>query len=498
VPAPPPQTLVGWLAAIAGARPSHPALIQDGEVWTYERFWRRSREVADWALGMEEFSPGDAVALVGANEPEYLAAYFGILRAGGVVVPLNPMLSDEELIRHVAFVGALGTIVGDIDATTREALATAAPTWGLAALSPSRAARLPKLGPGSGACILLTSGSTGRPKGVLHTQGTMLHAALEIAMELPFASDERSVAFLPFFASIPEQVLPTLLSGGTLDILRRFDVDRVCAACAEATSFDAVPTIMSRLLDHGNLDQMRALRWVMFASEPMPVPLLERWWDALPGVQTHQLYGMTEMLSITHAPHRVLQAHPLSVGHAFATSTVSVVDPTGSAVPAGTPGEVTCRSPARMLEYLDDPEATVEATTPEGAMRTGDLGFLDDGGHLHLTGRLKDLIISGGLNITPAEIERVACDHPRVAAAVVVGVPDSLRGETPVVVALATAGEAVTAADLLEFCRSRLTGYKRPTAAALVESFPQTGIGKSAKAEIRKRILDGEIELLHV
>lgn len=490
------MTLVGWLAATAAAQPARPALHGDGETWSWSRLWARSAEIGAALSAREGFRPGRTVGLIGANEPDYIAAWLGIVRAGGVVVPLNPMLSAADLVRAAEFAELAGTFLGDIDPERREALATAAPAWPLDGLTADRLVALPDPGPDAPACILLTSGSTGEPKGVVHSQATMLHAALQLAVTFPYAPDERSAAFLPFFACIPEQVLPTLLAGGSIDCIRRFDEERVLRACAGATSFDAVPTIMARLLDAPGAARMSALRWIMFASEPVPVPLLERWWDTLPGVETHQLYGMTEMLTISWAPHGVLREHPTSVGRPYSTSTVEVVDPGGAPVAAGGLGEVTCASPARMRGYLDDPDATAAALTPAGAIRTGDLAYLDEAGLLHLKGRLKDLIISGGMSIAPAEIELTACRHPRVATAAVVGVPHPRWGETPVVVAVPAAGNTLTPAELLGFCRAELTGYKRPTAAALVDSLPQTGIGKTAKGALRERVLSGEIPVV--
>jgi acyl-CoA synthetase (AMP-forming)/AMP-acid ligase II len=491
-------TLVGWLAATAAAQPHRPALHEDGETWSWGRLWARSAQIASALIGRTGFRPGCTIGLIGANEPDYIAAYIGILRAGAVVVPLNAMLSPADLARAAVFAGLAGTVVGDVDNERREALAAAAPAWPLGSnLAADRKATLPDPIPDTPACILLTSGSTGQPKGVVHTQATMLHAALQIAMTFPFAPDERAAAFLPFFASIPEQVLPTLIAGGSIDCIRRLDEERILRACADgATSFDAVPTIMARLLDSPGAGRMRALRWIMFASEPVPTPLLERWWETLPGVEAHQLYGMTEMLTISHAPHRVLREHPTSVGRPYSTSTVQIVDERGEPVPAGTVGEVTCASPARMHGYLDDPQATAAALTSAGAMRTGDLAYLDDAGLLHLKGRLKDLIISGGMNIVPAEIELTACRHPRVATAAVVGIPHPRWGETPVVVAVPAAGNSLTPDEVLAFCRSELAGYKRPTAAALVDSLPQTGIGKTAKGVLRERVLSGEIPVV--
>jgi acyl-CoA synthetase (AMP-forming)/AMP-acid ligase II len=159
-------------------------------------------------------------------------------------------------------------------------------------------------------------------------------------------------------------------------------------------------------------------------------------------------------------------------------------------------GEVICASPAQMCGYLEDAPATAAATTPGGAMRTGDLGWFDEGGKLYLAGRLKELIITGGLNVVPAEIEAVACRHPRVAVAAVVGVPHPDWGETPVVVAVATSGASLTAGELLDHCRRGLSPFTRPSAAAVVDALPVTGIGKSAKNIIREQIVDGKIQLL--
>jgi fatty-acyl-CoA synthase len=266
--------------------------------------------------------------------------------------------------------------------------------------------------------------------------------------------------------------------------------------CQRATTLDAVPTIIARLLEHGRYERLNRLRWIAFASEPMPPAVLERWWELAPDVQTYEFYGMTEMLTVTHAGPEVLRCDPTTVGVAYPTSRVDVVGADLEPVPTGEEGEVICASPARMRGYLGDEAATAEALVPRGAIRTGDLGRLDELGRLRLTGRLKDLIISGGMNIAPAEIEATACRHPQVAVAAAVGVPDDTWGETPVVVAVPAQGNSLSATELLKYCRSELTDYKRPSGAAVVDSLPVTGIGKSAKARLREAILNGEVEVV--
>jgi fatty-acyl-CoA synthase len=488
--------VVEWLAGVVDGHRRRPALVAGGRTWTYAELWERAGAVARTLLGEPGFAPGSAVGLIGRNTPEYVAAYIGVMRAAGTVVPLNERLHPAEIGEQLELVRACGLIDADPQLDWGDLLDGGPPAWTLERLGSGGAHRLPSPPAAANACILLTSGSTGRPKGVVHTHAALLHSALRLAAAMPFGPAERTVGFLPFFAAMPEQVLPALLSGGAVETIERFDPERIARACRAATCFDAVPTIMARLLDEADQDALRSLSWISFASEPMPVALLERWWESLPGVATHQIYGMTECLPITHAGPAQLRAKPTSVGLPYPTSELGVIGTDGERLPPGVAGEVTCRTPARMSGYLGDPDATRAVTTESGAMRTGDLGELDEDGALFLTGRLKDLIISGGLNVAPAEVEAAACRHPAVASAVVVGIPDPRWGETPVVVAVPMSGSPLRPSDLLSFCRTELSGFKRPSGAALVEQLPLTGIGKSAKSVVRDRILNGEITLV--
>lgn len=491
-----PETIVAWLARVVEGHRHRPALVANGQTWSYGELWERAREIAESLLQEPVFQSGARVGLIGRNTPGYVAAYIGVMRAAGTVVPLNERLDAAEIRDQLELVGACSLIDADPQAAWGDRLGGGLPTWTVNGLRGGRRAAMPSVSADSKACILLTSGSTGRPKGVVHTHRALLHSALRLAAALPFGPGERSVAFLPFFASMPEQVLPALLSGGALETIDQFDPERIARACRDATCFDAVPTIMARLLDEADHDALRQLGWICFASEPMPVALLERWWDSLPGVATHQIYGMTECLPITYAGPAHLRVKPCSVGLPYPTSEVFVIGADGERLPPGVPGEVACRTPALMAGYLGDPGATSEVMTASGAIRTGDLGELDEHGALSLTGRLKDLIISGGLNVAPAEVEAAACRHPAVASAVVVGIPDPRWGETPVVVAVPMSGTPLRPGDLLSFCRTELSGFKRPSGAALVDSLPLTGIGKSAKSVVRDRILNGEITLV--
>lgn len=493
-----PSSLVTWIGAVVRAQPHRPALIDERETLTYQQLWDRSAVVARGLLA-QGLRPGQTVGLIGANECAFIVNYFGVMRAGANAVPLNNRLDATAITEQLRHVDAFAVIVGDISA---EISAQVAESFRVLPMiepdRPSSSGRLPAVGANSPCAIMMTSGSTGRPKGVVHSQGTMLHAAVQLATTFPYGPETRGLVFLPLYACIPEQVLPTLCTGGCLEILPGFDIDRVADACTRATMFDAVPTILSRLLEHAPLAKLAHLQWILFASEMMPVALLRRWWEELPGVEAHQLYGMTEALPLTAASHRMLRRSPTTVGRPFATTNITVLPGAQSGSQADSGGEILASTPARMRNYYEDPAATKAALTANGALRTGDLGQIDEHGLLHLTGRSKDVIISGGINIVPAEIESVVARHPAVARVVVVGVPSERWGETPVVVAVARRGEDLTAEAILGYCRSNLPGYKRPSAAAVVESLPVTGIGKTAKEAVKKMVIDERLGLVSV
>ena len=492
------ESLVDALLRIVVAGPDRPAIQSGGTTWSYGDLWERSGRLGASLLDRLGLRPGDRVGILGQSDPAYLAAYVGILRAGCVAVPLNQFLLAAELADQLELVGARACLVGRIDEATTGIVAGRVPTAMIGDLLGGIDVPLPRVDAHSDATILLTSGTTGTPKGAVQTHATMRHAAAELQRALPFSADDVMLAFLPFFAAIPEQILPTLLTGGAVEVLPRFELAAVEEACSRATTFDAVPTLMARLLDGVDHARLARLRWLMFASEPMPPSLLFMWWEALPAVRTYEFYGMTEMLTITVATPDTLRAAPDSVGRPFPGSTVSVVDAEGGSVPVGESGEVACASLARMRGYLPEGIDPRSWSLPSGAIRTGDLGRFDEGGRLVLTGRIKDLIISGGMNVPPTEIEAVAASHPAVASAMAVGIPDARWGETPIVIAVPKRGASLTSAELLAYCRERLASYKRPTGAALVERFPMTGIGKSSKAALRDEILSGDLEIVRV
>ncbi|MFN8217764.1 MAG: class I adenylate-forming enzyme family protein [Solirubrobacterales bacterium] len=492
-----PATLLGWLREVTHAQGSRPAVGDGTETWSYHRLWDAAGRVAQ-GLRRDGAAAAPAVALIGTNSPAYLAAYLGVMRSGSMVVPLNHRNSLADLRQQLELVGADLCVAAGADDGLLAGLGEACSVLDAGRLLETEpVVDIPEPDADDPALCVLTSGSTGAPKGVVHSQGTLLHAGLQLLGALPINRDDVGLAFLPFFASAPEHALPLLLGGAALRTTVGFDPDEICDACDEVTSFDAVPTAIGRLLELGNHAQLRKLKWISFASEPMPATLLERWREEVPTVAAHQFYGLTELLPATHADPVMMREASGTVGTPYPTTALRIVDEELDEVGIGEEGEVVCWSPARMSGYLDAPAQTAEALTDDGALRTGDIGHLDERGRLFLTGRRKELIISGGLNVSPAEIEAAAYRCPGVAAAAVIGMPDSRWGETPVLIAVASRGESLSATDLLRHCEGELAGYKRPSAAAVLPDLPVIGIGKSAKAVLRERIMRGELTLVH-
>ncbi|BBZ68918.1 hypothetical protein MPRS_00110 [Mycobacterium paraseoulense] len=267
------------------------------------------------------------------------------------------------------------------------------------------------------------------------------------------------------------------------------------AVRAGATHAFFVPPVIARFLDGGEAAHatVACLRYIVYGAAPMPLPLLHRALSTWPDTRFVQVYGQTELCgavtALSDADHRD-SGRPhlqLAAGKAVLGTEIRVVDPeTGAEVPAGEPGEIWVRSNQNMSGYLNRPDATAETITDDDWVRTGDIGRLDADGYVYIEDRLKDMIITGGENVYGPEVESVLIEHPGVADAAVIGVPDDFWGES-VKAIVATTGEAdVDASDVIEFCRRHLAGYKCPRSVDFVESLPRNASGKILKTQLRE------------
>jgi acyl-CoA synthetase (AMP-forming)/AMP-acid ligase II len=286
-------------------------------------------------------------------------------------------------------------------------------------------------------------------------------------------------------------------------IIPGFEPLAVLGAIAEhgVTDLFLVPTMVQMLVDHPRIDEfdLSGVERLAYAGSPMPEALLDRAMKALPNARFVSAYGMTELSPIATvlgpADHED-RAHRRSVGRAAPHAEVRIVGPDDAELPRGQAGEIVVRGSHVMLGYWNRPAETAEALRG-GWMHTGDGGYMDDDGYLHLTDRLKDMIITGGENVYSAEVENVLAQHPAVAMAAVIAVPDDIWGERVHAVVVPAGGQAVTLDELTAFCKERIAGYKTPRSLELVETLPLSGAGKVLKRELRRPYWEGQERAVH-
>ncbi|MFC8529917.1 class I adenylate-forming enzyme family protein [Nocardia sp. NPDC057227] len=490
-------TVTDALAHWARERPEHIAIDFAGEVIGY-------RELNDWAdrvaldLRTRGVAPGDRVSVLGVNSLEWCAAALGAWRAGAIVAPFNQRMLAGELAGLVAACEPR-VIYCDADLESRlpadAAFSVArferdvAPLRGV----PGGSVKLAGDGPDE-AAIVFTSGTTGKPKGVVFTHSRM--AALfhdwSLVESVP-PNGLRVLMVLPLFsaAGVIWGIARTVLNGGTMLLQPGFDPAAALRVLVRdrVNTFTGPPILWERIaaLPEFAGAELAHLTTAHVGGARVPPELLRRW--APRGVVLRQLYGQTEIGgSVTVTPPRAALAKPETCGSGTVFSTIRVVDPDGVDCAPGAPGEILLRGPGMMAGYWRDPEATA-ATIVDGWLRTGDLGTLDAEGDLTFVDRLKDLIISGGLNIAPAEVEAVVQTMPGVEEVAVISVPDEKFGETPA--ALVRAAAAITERDIVEYCAARLADYKVPRYVVLcAEPLPRMASGKIAKRELREAYTD--------
>ena len=503
--------LPDWLARRAALHPDRPALIADGGAISFAA-------LSAWADGLAAqlaaagARPGDRVALLARSSPAYAAAVHAAPRAGVVLVPLNTRLAPAELAWQLADCGAALLLHDEAYAE----LAAALPGSRFllnpqpSALNPQPSTLNPQIDLAAPHTIIYTSGTTGRPKGAVLTAGNHWWSAIASALNLGLRDNDRWLAVLPLFhvggLSI---LLRGAIYGIPVVIHERFDPAAALAAIDHdgVTIVSLVAVMLQRMLEaRGERPFPPHFRCALLGGGPAPLPLLEA--SAARGVPVVQTYGLTETASqaVTLAPADALRKLG-SAGQPLLPMELRI-EVEGRAAAPGEVGEICLRGPMVAAGYYGRPDATAEAIR-DGWLHTGDLGYLDEEGYLYVVDRRTDLIISGGENVYPAEVEAALLAHPAVAEAGVVGAPDERWGQAPVafvVLRSPSAGmlqgeagspEAATVqatdygpqpaeAELIAFCRERLAAYKAPRRVIFVERLPRTASGKLRRAALRE------------
>ena len=487
----------------SGGRPDAEALFFEGRRVSFGELDSRSDRVAA-GLRARGFAKGERAAILAHNSVEFVETYFALAKLGGVVVPVNYLLRAAEVDYALRDSGAtwlfadgsgldvVAEILGDhpeLNVVGLEAGASGAIPYEDLLRCADPAPEAGEVQPEDLLLLQYTSGTTGFPKGAMHTHSTVLFNALHQIADFGLSADDVYVLqpALCWAAGINNIALALWSLGGRVVMRpsRGFDADELAGAIATegGTVLNGVASVLRLLVESGTFTRhdLSRLRLIAVGGEAVAPALLEKAREQLPQTEIGQVYGQTEFPTLMAflGAERALEK-PASTGRATSLCELKVVDPEGAELPPGEHGEIICRSPASMKGYWNKPEQTAE-TIVNGWLRTGDRGYTDEEGFLYIAGRSKEMYISGGLNVYPAEAEVVLAEHPEVAEVAVKGIADERFGEVGCAY-LVPAGEGLDLAAVEAFCRERLASYKVPKRWVVRDQpLPRTASGKAEK-----------------
>jgi len=519
-----PRTVAQLIRFAAQQQGDKTAIAQDGTTISYTELdaLRIQAAKAFYAAGIRK---GDRIAVWAPNIPEWIFAAIGAQTLGAILVPLNTRMKGAEaadiinrsgarlLFTVAEFAAGPGTVIrypeliGGESMPALEAIillrhsAPALTSWhnfmalgkGVADAVIDEMANT--VDPGDAMDMLFTSGTTGKPKGVVCTHDQNIHVFETWADTVGLRADDNYLIINPFFHTFGYKAgwLAAIIKGCRILPVVSFDLDRVLKQIAtdRVTMIPGPPTIYQMLLAHPDRDKydLSSLRLAVTGAAAVPVELVKKMRSELHFQTVVTAYGLTESSGVVTIcrPDDDPETIATTSGRAIPGVEVKCVDSLGVELPRGEPGEIWVRGYNVMKEYFDNPEATREAITADGWLKTGDVGVMDARGYIRITDRLKDMYISGGFNVYPAEIENALASLPGVAQAAVVGIADERLGEVGMAFIVKKVGSELTMQQVIEYCKTHMANYKVPRAVEFIEAMPLNAAGKVLKTALRQR-----------
>ena len=480
--------------------------VATGRRFTYAELDRRAQSAACLLRGRLALAAGDRIGILSSNRVEFIDLIFAAAKSGVVIVPLNTRLTRHELqaiatdsgIRVLFHEGAHGATAGELSADGQidrliQLDGEGDGSYGdLVAAQPHRSFQRERLDPEHLLALLYTSGTTGRPKGVMLPHRMVAWNAYNTVLSWQLRSDDISPLFTPLYhaGGLAVFLMPLFAIGGTILLHRQFDTTEIWRAIEveKATVVLGVPTTWKLMMEAPEFPRtnLSSIRWLISGGAPLPQFIADTY--RARGVVFRQGYGLTEVgvncFAMTDADS---ERKPGSIGKPFMMTEANITDDSGADAGIDAVGELWLRGPHVCRGYWNSPELTAAVLDPDGWFHTGDVARRDDEGFYYIAGRRKDMFISGGVNVYPAEIEAELLKLPAVADVAVVGVPDNDWGEVGAAFVVPRAGQAVTPEDVSAFLEGRLARFKLPRHVVFLEALPRTASGKVQKPELQRR-----------
>jgi len=510
-----------FLLIASSIAPERDATVFEGKRTTYQELSDRVSRLAGafTSLGVNR---GDRIAILQVNCPQYVETYFAAAKIGAIFVPLNFRAKTEEVDYLITNAKAKVVLVGNryLEMVqrilpslpdVRHVIAIDAPQEGLLFYEDLLARAVPvediaEVEDDDITILMYTAGTTGRPKGVPQSFTAFVTYILENVEPASPDIEERNLLTVPLYHVAGMQaVLAAIYGGRTLVMMRQFEVTQWLETVHKegATRAMLVPTMLKWVIDHPDFAKydLSRLMVITYGAAPMPFEVIKKAIELMPWVNFINAFGQTETAStiaslgpedhkITGSPaerEKKLKRLTSSIGKPLPDVEVKIAGEDGQTLPAGQVGEILVRGPRIMKGYWQDQEKSAQVLTKDGWLHTGDLGYLDEEGYIYLEGRGDDVIIRGGENISPQEVEDALYAHPKVEEAAVIGVPDPEWGQELRAIVALKKGQKATAEEIIEHCHSRLASFKRPRSVVFVDALPHSSVGKLLRRELRDK-----------